>query len=244
MWSTPCSHRTRPSVRPSGSPAADSTSIGVQGRVGSGGGSQDKYVWIPLRAYERAFGSPRTLQVFARAAAASAADAEDHARVSMRAIRALRPGGRHLRRPGAGGRARVCGEPVAAHRRGRRPDLADGAAGRHRRGHEHRAGVGHATHAGDRRAPRPWRAAEPDGGRNPRRIGVVGASAAASPAARGREFSLAAPAAAAHPARACTAHAGRSPIAAPPAAASPPDGIRPCARPDSTSSTRCGASDA
>ena len=41
--------------------------IGVQGRVGSGGtGSIDKYVWIPMRAYERAFGAPRSLQIFAK----------------------------------------------------------------------------------------------------------------------------------------------------------------------------------
>ena len=67
--------------------------IGVQGRVGSGGsGSLDKYVWIPLRAYERAFGSPRSLQVFAKSPRGVSAVAEDHARVSMRAARSLRPG--------------------------------------------------------------------------------------------------------------------------------------------------------
>ena len=66
--------------------------IGVQGRVGSGGGgSLDKYVWIPIRAYERAFGSPRSLQVFAKNPAGIPAEAEDHARVSMRAARSLRP---------------------------------------------------------------------------------------------------------------------------------------------------------
>ena len=43
------------------------TVIGVQGRVGTAGsGSIDKYVWIPLRAFERAFGAPRSLQVFAK----------------------------------------------------------------------------------------------------------------------------------------------------------------------------------
>ena len=64
--------------------------IGVQGRVGSGG--LDRYVWIPFRAYERAFGSPRSLQVFARSPAGAPAEAEDHARVSLRAGRSLRPG--------------------------------------------------------------------------------------------------------------------------------------------------------
>ncbi len=70
------------------------TVIGVQARQGStGAGSQDKYVWIPLRAYERAFGAPRSLQVFAKAAPGyDATAAEGRARISMRARRALRPG--------------------------------------------------------------------------------------------------------------------------------------------------------
>jgi len=70
------------------------TVIGVQRRQGSGGsGSLDKYVWMPLRAYERAFGAPRTLQVFAKAAPGQApAAGEGRARVSMRARRALQPG--------------------------------------------------------------------------------------------------------------------------------------------------------
>lgn len=70
------------------------TVIGVQDRLGSAGsGSLDKYVWIPLRAYERAFGSPRTLQVFAKATPGhGTVAAEDRARISLRAKRALRPG--------------------------------------------------------------------------------------------------------------------------------------------------------
>ncbi len=70
------------------------TVIGVQARQGSSGaGSLDKYVWIPLRAYERAFGAPRTLQIFAKAAPGhETLAAEDRARVSLRAKRALRPG--------------------------------------------------------------------------------------------------------------------------------------------------------
>jgi len=70
------------------------TVIGVQRRQGSGGGgSLDKYVWMPLRAYERAFGAPRTLQVFAKAAPGQTpAAGEGRARASMRARRALQPG--------------------------------------------------------------------------------------------------------------------------------------------------------
>lgn len=67
--------------------------IGVQGRVGTGGtGSVDKYVWIPLRAYERAFGAPSSYQLFAAAnPGVSAMTAEDHARTSLRAARLLEP---------------------------------------------------------------------------------------------------------------------------------------------------------
>lgn len=66
--------------------------IGVQGRIGSAGtGSLDKYVWIPLTAYERAFGAPRSLQIFARHRAATNLEAEDHARTTLRAKRALGP---------------------------------------------------------------------------------------------------------------------------------------------------------
>ena len=69
------------------------TVIGVQSRVGStGAGSVDKYVWIPLRAYERAFGAPRSYQVFARGhLGRTAIDAEDRARVTLRARRGLLP---------------------------------------------------------------------------------------------------------------------------------------------------------
>lgn len=68
--------------------------IGVQARVGStGAGSVDKYVWMPLRAYERAFGAPRSYQVFARGAGGvSEQAAEDRARTTLRARRALLPG--------------------------------------------------------------------------------------------------------------------------------------------------------
>ena len=70
------------------------TVIGVQARQGSAGsGSLDKYVWIPIRAYERAFGAPRTLQVFAKAAPGyDSGTAEARARTSLRAKRGLRPG--------------------------------------------------------------------------------------------------------------------------------------------------------
>jgi len=69
------------------------TVIGVQGRAGSGGtGSLDEYVWIPLRAHERAFGAPRSQQIFARSATGTPVAAEDHARISLRAARSLLPG--------------------------------------------------------------------------------------------------------------------------------------------------------
>ena len=68
------------------------TVVGVQGRIGSAGsGSQDKYVWIPLRTYERIFGAPRSLQIFAAHPDGSPITAEDHARTSLRARRSLSP---------------------------------------------------------------------------------------------------------------------------------------------------------
>jgi putative ABC transport system permease protein len=67
--------------------------VGLQARQGSGGVPLDRYVWVPLAAAERAFGTSRSLQVFARAAGGTrTAAAEDHARASMRARRQLGPG--------------------------------------------------------------------------------------------------------------------------------------------------------
>lgn len=68
--------------------------VGVQVRQGSSGGtSLDRFVWIPLPAWERAFGAPRSLPIFARAApGVSAVAAEDRARASMRARRQQAPG--------------------------------------------------------------------------------------------------------------------------------------------------------
>lgn len=70
------------------------TVIGLQTRQGQAGGvSLDRYVWMPIRAFERAFGVTGSLQVFARATEdASNLAAEDHARISMRARRHLEPG--------------------------------------------------------------------------------------------------------------------------------------------------------
>lgn len=68
--------------------------IGLQDRLGnSGGASLDRYVWLPLSAYERAFGSPRSLQIFAKTVDGQRSeDGEDRARISLRAARRLEPG--------------------------------------------------------------------------------------------------------------------------------------------------------
>lgn len=71
------------------------TVVGVQDRLGTSGGvSLDRYVWIPLPAFERAFGAPATLQVSARPPEGRSTFelAEDRARATMRARRGLRPG--------------------------------------------------------------------------------------------------------------------------------------------------------
>jgi putative ABC transport system permease protein len=67
--------------------------IGVQVVQGSSGGqSLDRYVWMPLTAFDRAFGTPQSLQVFAAAPpGVPTRTAEDHARISMRARRHLAP---------------------------------------------------------------------------------------------------------------------------------------------------------
>jgi putative ABC transport system permease protein len=68
--------------------------VGVQSRLGTAAGaSQDRYVWMPLGTYERVFGTPEALQVFARARDARLTTAaEDRTRTTMRARRRLRPG--------------------------------------------------------------------------------------------------------------------------------------------------------
>lgn len=68
--------------------------VGLLARPGTAGGvSLDRYLWIPLPAYERAFGAAPSLQVFAKATDVSqTAAAEDRARISMRARRHLGPG--------------------------------------------------------------------------------------------------------------------------------------------------------
>ncbi len=70
------------------------TVIGVQERQGTAGGvSLDRYVWLPLPAWERVFGPAPTLQVTGKAPGGQAYTvAEDRARASLRARRSLRPG--------------------------------------------------------------------------------------------------------------------------------------------------------
>ena len=65
--------------------------VGVQTEQGSTGGvTLDRYVWMPIAAYERVFGAPPTLQVLAKPMDEDQAG-EDHARISLRARRQLRP---------------------------------------------------------------------------------------------------------------------------------------------------------
>lgn len=68
--------------------------IGVQTLIGgSGGAPLDRYVWIPLTAFERTFGTANSLQVFARPAEGTdSKSAEDQAGTSLRARRRLQPG--------------------------------------------------------------------------------------------------------------------------------------------------------
>jgi putative ABC transport system permease protein len=67
--------------------------VGVLAPQGTGAAaSLDRYVWMPIGAFERLFGPPATLQIFAKATDVSeTGEAEDHARISMRARRHLGP---------------------------------------------------------------------------------------------------------------------------------------------------------
>ena len=68
--------------------------VGVQSRLGTAAGaSLDRQVFVPLAAWERAFGAPDALQVFARARdTRRTTAAEDRTRTTMRARRRLPPG--------------------------------------------------------------------------------------------------------------------------------------------------------
>jgi putative ABC transport system permease protein len=68
--------------------------VGVQSRLGTAAGaSLDRSVFVPLTTFERLFGPPDTLQVFARARDPRlTSEVEDRVRATMRARRHLLPG--------------------------------------------------------------------------------------------------------------------------------------------------------
>jgi len=68
--------------------------VGVQQRLGSSGGtSLDRFVWMPLTTFERIYGPPPTLSIFARAKdGVDTEAAESTARTALRAKRQLGPG--------------------------------------------------------------------------------------------------------------------------------------------------------
>ncbi|MBP1604609.1 MAG: hypothetical protein H6Q09_1781, partial [Acidobacteria bacterium] len=68
--------------------------VGVQLRLGSSGGtSLDRFVWMPLTTFERIYGPPPTVSIFARAKDGVPTEtAESVARSALRAKRQLQPG--------------------------------------------------------------------------------------------------------------------------------------------------------
>jgi putative ABC transport system permease protein len=68
--------------------------IGVQLRLGSSGGaSLDRNIWMPMTTFERIYGAPSTLSIFAQARdVEQTVAAEDTARAALRARRQLQPG--------------------------------------------------------------------------------------------------------------------------------------------------------
>ena len=88
--------------------------VGLQARLGTAAGaSLDRYVWIPLPAFERVFGAPEALQVFGpRPRHRDTARAEDrHAHDDARTTPAAARSARHLRPAEPGGDARLRREP-------------------------------------------------------------------------------------------------------------------------------------
>ena len=65
--------------------------VGVQAQQGTAGGvTLDRYMWMPLGAFERAFGAPDSVQVFAKAPdGGTFTAAEDRAHATLRARRHL-----------------------------------------------------------------------------------------------------------------------------------------------------------
>lgn len=70
------------------------TIVGILAPQGTGATvSLDRFVWMPLTAFERAFGAPDSVQVFAKAPdGGTFAAAEDRAHATLRARRHLSPG--------------------------------------------------------------------------------------------------------------------------------------------------------
>jgi putative ABC transport system permease protein len=68
--------------------------VGVQSRLGSSGGSSlDRFVYMPITTFERVYGPPPSLSIFARPRVGSdTVLAEDTARAALRALRQLMPG--------------------------------------------------------------------------------------------------------------------------------------------------------
>ena len=64
----------------------------VRAQGSTGGVSLDRYVYVPITAFERTFGAPTTIQIVAAGRDLDAAEAEGVARAGMRARRQLAPG--------------------------------------------------------------------------------------------------------------------------------------------------------
>ena len=94
MWPTRCSRRRAASAAASRIAGRGFDVVGVVSRQGQAGGvSLDRYVYVPLGAYQRAFGAAGSLQVFAAPRrTATPVQAESRAYASMRARRQLAPG--------------------------------------------------------------------------------------------------------------------------------------------------------
>ena len=155
------------------------TVIGVSEKQGSTfGQSQDNWVGVPLTAYQKNYGTQKSLTIYVKAGSAGPVldDAADEVRVLMRSQRHDRPGRAGLLRAGHQQHAgRLLQHDHELLRRGRRRHCADLAGGRRHRDHEHHAGERHRADARDRDTQGAGRAAEGHPDAVPDRVGNDGA---------------------------------------------------------------------
>ncbi len=155
------------SFRPPNPWARKSSSTGIacawwewrNARARSSAQSQDNFVWTPITAFRKSFGSRRSVTIQAEAQSMAVFEqAQDQARLALRNRRHLEySAARRLQHRNRGERHGPVEQRDPGHlrgdHRGHRNQPARGRGG----GDEHHAGLGHGTDQGDRRSQGPGR---------------------------------------------------------------------------------------